>query len=108
MLVVPVLFLAGLVAATFLWAVPPVVLAVYAILSVLAFGMYGADKSAAKRGRWRTPEVRLHAVALAGGWPGAMIAQRVFRHKTRKRPFQGIFWFTVVANCGALAWYLGG
>jgi uncharacterized membrane protein YsdA (DUF1294 family) len=81
-----------------------IVLGVYGVLSVVLFGMYGMDKAAAERGTWRTPEVSLHLVALAGGWPGAMVGMRVFRHKTKKQPFRTIFWCTVVANCLALVW----
>lgn len=78
----------------------------YVVLSVVAFVLYGLDKSAARHGRWRTPEAVLHVVSLAGGWPGALVAQRVFHHKTRKRQFRVTFWVTVVANCIALAWIL--
>jgi uncharacterized membrane protein YsdA (DUF1294 family)/cold shock CspA family protein len=93
--------LAGLVA---LGRVPALVMAPYALLSVVAFAMYRADKTAAERGAWRVPEANLHAVALLGGWPGALVARRVFRHKTKKQPFRTIFWGTVIANCLALAW----
>lgn len=79
-----------------------VLLAAYAALSVVAFVLYGLDKAAARAGRRRIPEATLHLVALTGGWPGALVAQRVFRHKTRKQPFQVVFWCTVVANCAAL------
>jgi uncharacterized membrane protein YsdA (DUF1294 family) len=72
----------------------------------VAFLMYGADKSAAKQGRWRTSESTLHTIALVGGWPGALVARRVFRHKTTKQPFRTIFWLTVIANCVALAWFV--
>ena len=43
---------------------------------------------------------------LVGGWPGALVARRVFRHKTTKQPFRTIFWVTVIANCVALAWFV--
>lgn len=46
----------------------------------------------------------LHLLALIGGWPGALIAQRVFRHKSRKPSFRIVFLFTVVVNCAALLW----
>lgn len=82
---------------------PLVLLGVYAVLSLVLFGMYGLDKAAARKGTWRISEATLHMVALAGGWPGALIAQRIFRHKTQKQPFRTIFWLTVVANCAALA-----
>jgi uncharacterized membrane protein YsdA (DUF1294 family) len=79
-------------------------LAVYGLLSLAAFAMYAADKRAAIRGTWRISEANLHLVALLGGWPGALVARRVFRHKTTKQPFRTIFWVTVAANCAVLAW----
>lgn len=97
--------LAGLVVAD---RVPVVVVGAYALLSVLAFGMYGVDKSAAKKGQWRTSESTLHTIAVVGGWPGALVARQVFRHKTTKQPFRTIFWCTVVANCVLLAWFVLG
>ena len=80
----------------------PALLSTYAAMSVLAFTLYGRDKAAARRGRWRVSEATLHVVALLGGWPGALLAQGVFRHKTRKRPFRIVFWCTVALNCAAL------
>lgn len=79
----------------------------YVLLSVVLFVAYGADKSAAQHGRWRTSESSLHLLALAGGWPGALVAQRMFRHKTRKQPFRSIFWGTVIGNCLLLVVFLG-
>jgi uncharacterized membrane protein YsdA (DUF1294 family) len=73
-------------------------LAAYGIVSVLAFFLYWADKRKARTDRWRTPENVLHAVELAGGWPGALLAQQVFRHKTRKVSFQVVFWFIVLLH----------
>jgi uncharacterized membrane protein YsdA (DUF1294 family) len=89
-----------------------VLLGVYAVLSAVTFVVYGMDKSAAQGGRWRTPEATLHLLALAGGWPGALFAQRAFRHKTKKQPFRTIFWGTVAVNCAVVTWvvsagYLG-
>lgn len=81
------------------------VLAGYGTLSLAAFGLYGADKSAARRGERRVAESTLHTVGLLGGWPGALVAQQVFHHKTIKQPFRSIFWITVVANCVALTWW---
>lgn len=76
------------------------------VASVVAFGVYGFDKRAARDGRRRVPESTLHLLGLAGGWPGAFVAQQVFRHKTRKAGFQVVFWLTVAANCGALWWWM--
>ena len=35
-------------------------------------------------------------LGFVGGWPGALVAQQGFRHKTRKRSFRRAFWTTVV------------
>jgi uncharacterized membrane protein YsdA (DUF1294 family) len=78
----------------------------YALLSAATFVVYGLDKRAAENGRRRTPEATLHILSLAGGWPGALVARAVFRHKTRKQPFKTVFWGTVMANCAALLWLL--
>jgi len=86
--------------------VPLAVPVVYLTASVAAGILYGMDKSAARNGTWRTPEKTLHVLALIGGWPGALFAQNVFRHKSRKMSFQFAFWATVVLNCGALGWLL--
>ncbi len=76
----------------------------YLGLSLVTFLIYFKDKSAAQKGRWRTPEATLHLLALIGGWPGALIAQRMFRHKTRKTSFQVVFWITVILNVAVLVW----
>jgi uncharacterized membrane protein YsdA (DUF1294 family) len=93
--------LAGATAANQL---PITVIAVYAGASLIAFVAYALDKAAARAGRWRTQENTLHLLALVGGWPGALLAQRQFRHKTAKTSFLVIFWATVLLNCGALGW----
>ena len=86
--------------------VPLLLVATYGALSAVTFLVYAADKSAAEQGRWRTAESTLHALALVGGWPGAMVARPALRHKTTKQPFRTVFWITVVANCVALAWFV--
>ena len=67
----------------------------YLATSVASIVAYGVDKSAARYGRWRTPESTLHLLAVIGGWPGALIAQKIFHHKSRKPSFQVAFLCTV-------------
>ena len=74
--------------------------------SIVAFIMYWLDKSAARNGYWRTKESSLLFCGLIGGWPGAFIAQRLFRHKSAKVDFQVRFWVTVFINMGVLGWVL--
>ena len=97
--------LAAAMAGALGW-LPLAVVGWYAAASLVAFLMYRADKVAAQREDRRTPEASLHMAGLLGGWPGALIAQQLFRHKTVKQPFQFVFWCSVVANLAALAWLL--
>jgi uncharacterized membrane protein YsdA (DUF1294 family) len=84
---------------------PPVFLA-YVGLSFLAFLAYVFDKSAAVSGRWRTAELKLHLLSLAGGWPGALVAQQLLRHKTSKASFVYAFWLSALLNVSAfVAWH---
>jgi uncharacterized membrane protein YsdA (DUF1294 family)/cold shock CspA family protein len=85
---------------------PVSVLAAYGGVSLLLFVMYGMDKAAAQRGGQRTAENTLHFFELCCGWPGALMAQQVFRHKTRKGSYQFVFWLAVLANLGALGWLM--
>ncbi|MFJ4193272.1 DUF1294 domain-containing protein [Pseudomonas sp. NPDC089534] len=78
-----------------LHGVSSIPLVAYGVVSAVAFFLYWGDKRKARNEAWRTPENILHAVELAGGWPGALIAQQVFRHKTRKASFQIVFWMIV-------------
>lgn len=102
----PVLFILFVTGTVLTETLPAVVLALYWIASVWAFLVYAFDKSAAENNRWRTSENTLHILAVIGGWPGALVAQQVLRHKSKKQSFQIVFWITVVANCGALGWLL--
>nr|WP_278876638.1 DUF1294 domain-containing protein [Variovorax paradoxus] len=86
---------------------PPIALGVLLLISLLAFAVYGFDKSAAQAGRWRTAESTLHLLSLAGGWPGAWCAQRLFRHKSRKASFMAVYWATVLLNMAAVAAWVG-
>ncbi|MBU1664826.1 MAG: DUF1294 domain-containing protein [Gammaproteobacteria bacterium] len=97
-------FLTFVAVSTIADRVPVVVLGLYLVGSLIAYVTYAVDKSAARRGRWRTKESTLHLLSLVGGWPGALVAQYRLRHKSRKLSFRVVFWATVVLNCGALGW----
>ena len=91
-------FLLVYVAVAAVWKLPFWVAGLYLALSAATFIAYSADKSAAANGSWRTPESTLHALALAGGWPGALLAQQFLRHKSTKQEFRQVFWATVLLN----------
>ena len=102
--VVPTAFLtivAGLVATG---QIPRQVLWLYCGMSVITYVLYAWDKAAAQSGGRRTAEKTLHMLALFGGWPGALCAQQVERHKSRKQSFLRVFWITVALNTSGLAY----
>jgi uncharacterized membrane protein YsdA (DUF1294 family) len=68
-------------------------------VNIATLALYGYDKHQATAGGTRIPEA-----ALLGGSPGAVLAQGLFRHKTRKRSFRivliGIILLQVAAFYG--------
>lgn len=72
------------------------------VVSLLTLVIYGADKLAARQGWRRVPEATLLVFGLLGGWPGAILGQRLFRHKTQKQPFRTRFALSVALNLTAV------
>lgn len=73
-------------------------LVAYGAVSLLTFLCYWHDKRQARAEGRRIPENVLHALELAGGWPGALLAQQLLRHKTRKLSYQTLFWLIVALH----------
>jgi uncharacterized membrane protein YsdA (DUF1294 family) len=91
------------VAGTLIGRLPVAVITTYGVVSAVTFLVYWFGKSAAQHGRWRTKESSLLFLGLACGWPGAVVAQRALRHKSRKDGFQMAFCATAGMNSLALA-----
>lgn len=75
------------------------------LLSFFTYQMYAVDKRNAQANGPskvlkypRISEKTLHTISILGGWPGALYAQQTLRHKTIKKSFQEVFWFTVMMN----------
>ncbi len=79
-------------------------------MNVVTFSLFQADKANAVQGLARVPEKGLLAFALFGGWPAAKLAQRIFRHKTRKEPFRShlnripLIWLGFIMFFGLMSW----
>jgi uncharacterized membrane protein YsdA (DUF1294 family) len=86
----------------------PAALALLVLLNLVTIGHYWEDKRRARAGAWRIPESTLLGLAAIGGSPGALLACRLFRHKTRKQPFATLLQLTAFIQAGALAGYLAG
>jgi len=74
----------------------------YGVASVACFIVYALDKSAAIERRQRISERTLLLLGLFCGWPGALLAQRMLRHKSSKTSFLLKFWLTVLLNVALL------
>ncbi len=94
-------FAAGVLATHLLWGVPNWFWGAYSAMSMATFIVYALDKRAAARGDWRVAENTLHGLSLACGWPGALLAQRLLRHKNAKPAFRRVYWATVALNIAA-------
>jgi uncharacterized membrane protein YsdA (DUF1294 family)/cold shock CspA family protein len=103
-LVIAALFLLFVAAVAYTGHLPVPVLWFYLAASFITLMVYWKDKSAARKGEWRTPESTLHSLALVGGWPGALVAQSLLRHKSSKTSFRVVFFTTVFLNIAALLW----
>lgn len=97
-LAVTLIFLVTLASLIAVQKLPLWLGAVYLVASVTAYALYAADKRRAIAGSWRISEMTLQVVAMLGGWPGAVLAQQLLRHKSSKRSFQLVFWMCVAVN----------
>ncbi|TGD14559.1 DUF1294 domain-containing protein [Salmonella enterica subsp. enterica serovar Poona] len=60
--------------------------------------IYGLDTTAARKTWRRGPESTLLVFGVVGGWPGAIVGQQLFRHKTQKQPFKTYFIVSVIVS----------
>ena len=72
--------------------------------SISLFLLYGIDKTQAKRGGWRVPEIVLHGLALIGGFIGGWLGMFIFHHKTQKPVFKVVL--AIATIIGIVLFYL--
>ncbi len=83
------------------------ILLLFSVFQIIAvnfttFIAYGIDKRAAVKKAWRVPENDLHMLEFLGGWIGAFLAQKIFRHKTAKKSFQNMYKLMIVLEFAAV------
>lgn len=78
--------------------IPPLI-AITALYNVVVYCVYWWDKNAARNGHRRVRENTRLGLALLAGSPGALVAQRALRHKTRKQPFAASLNAIMVLHC---------
>jgi len=81
-------------------------IALFLILNLITFGVYGIDKLRARLNLARISEKTLLALAIAGGSVGAVFAQKLFRHKTRKFRYRIWMILSIQFIVFELLWYL--
>ncbi|MBR3970826.1 MAG: DUF1294 domain-containing protein [Ruminococcus sp.] len=74
-------------------------LAIYAVISLIAFILYFADKKKAQNNIWRIKEATLLGFGFFGGAIGALLGMKIFRHKTKH-------WYFWVINSIGLIWQI--
>ena len=65
-------------------------------INIITFIAYGIDKKAAIKKSWRIPEKDLHTLEFLGGWIGAFIGQKIFKHKTAKKSYQATYKLMII------------
>jgi uncharacterized membrane protein YsdA (DUF1294 family)/cold shock CspA family protein len=103
LLAIPAFFSIAIL-AWILWKPPIELAALYLLMSAVSTVAYALDKGLAKSQSRRIPEDLLHLLSLLGGWPGALLAQQLIRHKSAKTSFLAVFWTTVTINTIAFIW----
>jgi uncharacterized membrane protein YsdA (DUF1294 family) len=81
----------------------------YALIAInfAAFAAFGIDKAKAETGAWRVQETTLLTLAFFGGSPGAYAGRTLFRHKSRKQPFNHYLQAIVIVQVLALGGWFG-
>ena len=91
---------------------PTTLTAALIAINVIAFAAFGLDKAKARRGEYRIAESTLLLFAFLGGTLGAYAGRSLFRHKTRKAPFNSnlfaIAVLQLLALGGLIGWHFGG
>lgn len=83
--------------------IAPAYLLIITMMSVVSFAAFGIDKRRSIRRERRISERSLHLLTLLGGWPGAWMGSRFFRHKTQKFSFRVVFWIIVMFHVVLIA-----
>jgi len=97
------LLLLLLMLAHFLGRAPDWLIGAYLLMGLVSAVAYWLDKRAAQAGAWRASEERLHALDLAAGIIGGLLAQAALHHKTAKPGFALVTWGIVVLHAAVLA-----
>lgn len=72
------------------------------LMSLVTFIAYASDKKKAVQGKMRTKEKTLLGLAAGFGAPGALVGRIVAHHKTDKRYFSVVIWFSLAVQAALI------
>ena len=79
-----------------------ILVAVFAVMTVLGFIVMGVDKRKAQEKKWRIKEATLFAFAILFGGVGTTLGMYIFRHKTKHWYFAVFFPVFALIDIAAL------
>lgn len=79
-----------------------VYLSLMAFMSLLAFILYGKDKKKAIEGKERIKERTLLFLSCYNGAIGSMIGRTIFHHKTDKKYFSIVIYFSFILQLATI------
>jgi len=77
-------------------------------INAVTLWFYHYDKKRVISRRGHVPEIVLHILALLGGTIGAMLGERIFRHKKRSSDFTEVFTLIVLCQMTSLLLWRSG
>lgn len=99
-------FITMFVASLYLLHYPTFMISYLLLISGTAYSLYALDKVVSNHSRWQIPESLFHLTSILGGWPGAVLAQSLLRHKPISPSFNACFWLSVLLSLTLYVWSL--
>lgn len=76
-----------------------------ATINVVTFLFFGFDKSQARAGGGRIPEIVLLSLIMLGGFFGGWLGRAIFHHKTRKQKFLVVLIISTFLHLFIFYWF---
>lgn len=99
-------FITTFVASLYLLNYPTFMISYLLLISGTTYSLYALDKVVSNHSRWQIPESLFHLASVLGGWPGAVFAQSLLRHKPISPSFNACFWLSVFLSLTLYTWSL--
>ncbi len=105
-IILATLFLLSLLFLYLTATLSTIILGLYLSMSVITFCTFAFDKRASIKTQARIRERTLFSLILCCGWPGALLAQQLIRHKSVKIRFIRLSWSLIALNLILLSLFI--